>query len=170
MSNTTTVELTEDEKNIIKFIKSPEYQKLLKRYSDQALLIRRKLEKKYSLDNDYKANHPIYSELYLEAKRIKILRDRVKDIKWDSEWANLLRGKINKTIWNLETHLYNSVTGTVWMSKDTPSFTSDDVQKDEMLFWTDFHLLIIWLLDSWKKLTNSEKRSVYENPEEQEQI
>lgn len=156
----------EKQLEVIKFLKSPEYQKVLKKYKNRYDTKKAKFEDKYE-SNDYSAGEPIYSELALQATKVKIFTDRLNDIKWDSEGADIIRGILEEQINNIKSHLLNSVTNSFGGSKDIATFTEDDLEKFKMLHDYDFHIFIVGMLNPKQEMSLDEKYDIYEDPEEQ---
>lgn len=157
---------------VIKYLKSPEYQEVLKKYSNQYEKTLAEFEAKYEWEDlkDYKSNEPEYSELAMQAQKLNIFRERIADIKGNSDGAVLVREILEEQYKNIKSHLYNTVTNSFGGSKDTACFTEDDILKFKMLHEKDFHIFIVGIMNSGnqgEELSISDKYDIYENPEDQ---
>lgn len=159
----------EEQLAVIKFLKSPDYQEVLKKYANQYEASMNKFEAKYEWEEAYKSGEIEYSELAMQAEKLKIYRNRIADIKWDSDWAVLVREILEEQYTNIKSHLYNSVTNSFGGSKDMATFTEDDIEKFKMLHAKDFHIFIVGIMNSNedKELSQEDKYDIYENPEDQ---
>ena len=156
----------EDQLEVIKFLKSPEYQEVLKKYSNRFETKLLAFKTKYAWDN-YKAGEPEYSENAMQSSRYKIFLKRIDDVKWLSRWAELVRKILGEQLINIESHYLSAVTNSFWSSKDIACFSEDDMYKYEMLHEKDFHIFIVGIMNSKEEISLEEKYSIYENPEEQ---
>jgi len=163
--------LKENQVEVIKFLKSPEYQTVLKKYQNKYDTRYATFEAKYFGEEEVLANEAEYSELSMQSIRYKIFIERINDIKWESQGAILIREMLTEQANNIKSHLLNTVTNSFWMSKDVPVFTEDDMAKFKMLHEKDFHVFIIWIMNPRDEveaqMTLQDKYDIYENPEDQ---
>lgn len=78
-----------------------------------------------------------------------------------------MRELIGQQISAIKSQLYNTVTNSFGMSKDTPMHTEDDLLLWRKLHYNDFHLSIIGMMnppqDDYETVNKNE---IYDNPEE----
>lgn len=162
----------EEQLSVIKFLKSPAYQEVLKKYEQKYDAKMAQFQAKYEWEDSdkYKSNEPIYSELAMQTRKLKIFKEKIEDVKGNSEWAVLLREILEEQAKNISSHLYNTVTNSFGWSKDIGCFTEDDIEKFKMLHMKDFHIFIVGIMNSGnndEELSLSSKYEIYENPEDQ---
>jgi len=156
----------EQQLEVIKYIKSPEYQNILKKYSNVFENAYNKFEAKYNTE-EYLSNEATYSENALQIQKRKIFLSKIEDIKWESEWAVLLRKLLQEQADNIKSQYMNAVTNNFGISKDVAVFTEDDMCKWKMLHEKDFHIFVIWVMNPWEEMSLKDKYDIYESPEDQ---
>ncbi len=157
----------EDQIEVIKFLKSAEYQTTLRKYENKYINKYNKFEEKYFSAAYYTSNEPEYSENAMQSRKYKIFKERIDDVKWISRGAELVRELLEEQAKNIKSHAMNSVTNSFGWSKDVAVFTEDDLFKFEMLHEKDFHIFIIWIMNPGDEMDMDDKYSIYEDPEEQ---
>ena len=159
----------ENQKEVIKFLKSPEYQKLMNKYKNRFEAAKEKFEAQYMWDDYDCGGLPIYSEIYIHSLKAKMLQEKLDDIVEISPWAELMRELLLVQIEGAKSHFYG-VTNGFWMSKDVAVFTEDDKFKCKMVHENNIHLFIIGLMNpqgEWMELTESQKLEIFDGYEKE---
>lgn len=153
---------------VIKYLKSAEYQKTLKKYENSYERTRKIFEATYEgEDSDYKSNEATISEKRMMIEKLNVFKDKLADIKWEGVAQDEIRKLLEAQIFNTKSHLYNGVTNSFGMSKDTAVHTEDDLLIWRMGHEKDFHLFIVSMMnpprDDYDRVNTSE---IYEDAEE----